>query len=582
MTTTRLLLAEPSATMRYVLAKHAESLGFVVDVVERYSDAINALQDQYQSFGHDYAGVLFGWPSVPDENAALLSRLLEQDEFNDMAVVVLSTDMRAETRAWVAGRDNTAVVAWKHYLDIEPKLSKLLDERDVDTDVFDAKFDNRDIEILVVDDSATIRHSLKELFSMQGYRVSVAATAAEAMETARNKVIDIAILDYYLAETTGDVLCRDLIADTGTQDIICAVLTGTYSDHIIKRSLRAGAVECMFKNESSELLLNRIDAISRFVRQRRTLENDRELLDDVVDSVAGPTIVLSKDDRIVYLSQLAMHELELDSAVKLLGQAAALLLEPEGVGVAGQAHDVHWRRPGGREIRVSYVRRDVAESGHKVLCFKAIAGLSTTGMSTTGVSTIAAAVAGVATATKSSQTQTPAQVASDALTRFELPETALPFLQQMQTYLNDADILAERVSLLVIDVFKKTGGGLASIEDDETFAAITHQRIMSIYRRKNHVVRLSSNRYAFLLRHSNVPQAYLLTRKIMQICNDSNIGASKQVASAASLLGINERANQGVTEVLSYAFRGVELVPSKGADQAYLMDLHQMLSVYPS
>ena len=68
----------------------------------------------------------------------------------------------------------------------------------------------------------------------------------------------------------------------------------------------------------------------------------------------------------------------------------------------------------------------------------------------------------------------------------------------------------------------------------------------------------------------------------MQICNDSNIGANKQVASAASLLGINERANQGVTEVLSYAFRGVELVPSKGADQAYLMDLHQMLSVYPS
>ena len=195
MTTTRLLLAEPSATMRYVLAKHAESLGFIVDVVERYSDAINALQDQYQSFGHDYAGVLFGWPSVPDENAALLSRLLEQDEFNDMAVVVLSTDMRAETRAWVAGRDNTAVVAWKHYLDIEPKLSKLLDERDVDSDVFDAKFDNRDIEILVVDDSATIRHSLKELFSMQGYRVSLAATAAEAMDTARKKFIDIAILD---------------------------------------------------------------------------------------------------------------------------------------------------------------------------------------------------------------------------------------------------------------------------------------------------------------------------------------------------------------------------------------------------
>ncbi len=563
MTTSRLLLAEPSATMRYVLSKHAESLGFVVDVVERYSDAINALQDQYQSFGRDYVGVLFGWPSVPDDDAASLARLLEQDEFNDMAVVVLSTDMRAETRAWVAGRDNTAVVAWKHYLDIEPKLSKLLGERDIDADVFDAKFDNRDIEILVVDDSATIRHSLNELFSMQGYRVSLAATAIEAFEIARAKTIDIAILDYYLAETTGDVLCRDLIADTGTRDIICAVLTGTYSDHIIKRSLRAGAVECMFKNESSELLLNRIDAISRFVRQRRTLENDRELLDDVVDSIAGPTIVLSKDDRIVYLSQLAMHELELDSAAKLLGQAAVLLLEPEGVGAAGKTHNVHWRRPGGREIRVSYVRRDVAESGHKVLCFKAIAGVAIPD---------AEALA----------TRTPAQAASDALTRFELSETALPFLQQMQTYLDEAVVLAERISLLVIDVFMTTDDGVASIEGDETLAAITHQRIMSIYRRKHHVVRLASNRYAFLLRHSNESQAYLLTRKIMQLTNGSSIAANKRVASAASVLSINEHGNQLATEILQYAFKGVELVPAKGVDQAYLMDLHQMLSVYPS
>ena len=563
MTTTRLLLVEPSATMRYVLSKHAESLGFAVDVLERYSDANNALQDQYQRFGHDYACVLFGWPSAPDDAAASLSRLLEQDEFNDMAVLVLSTDMRAETRAWVAGRDNTAVVPWKHYLGIESKLSKLLGERDLDVDVFDAKFDNRDIEILVVDDSATIRHSLQELFSMQGYRVTLAATAADAMDIARAQVIDIAILDFYLAETTGDVLCRDLIADPDTHDVICTVLTGTYSDHIIKRSLRAGAVECMFKNESSELLLNRIDAISRFVRQRRTLENDRELLDDVVDSIAGPTIVLNKDERIVYLSQLAMHELELDSAAKLVGQPAVLLLEPGGVGAVGQDHEARWRRPDGREIRVSYTRRDVAESGNKVLCFKAIAGAS-----------------GIAAA--SSEDRTPATVASDALARFDLPETARPFLQQLQTYLDDAVVVKERVSLLVIDVFMTTDDGYSSIENDETLAVVTHQRIMSIYRRKHHVVRLTPNRYAFLLRHADESQAYLLARKIMQITNDAKIATNKRVASVASLVSINEHENQLATEMLQHAFKGVELVPSKGVDQAYLMDLHQMLSVYPN
>jgi len=560
MTTTRLLLVEPSATMRYVLSKHAESLGFAVDVIERYADGIHALQDQYQSFGRDYAGVLFGWPTVPDDDAASLARVLEQDEFNDMAVVVLSTDMRAETRAWVAGRDNTAVVPWKHYLGIEPKLAKLLGMRETDTDVFDAKFDNRDIEILIVDDSATIRHSLKELFSMQGYRVSVAATEQEAMTIAREKVIDIAILDFYLENTTGDVLCRDLIADPGTHGIICTVLTGTYSDHIIKRSLRAGAVECMFKNESSELLLNRIDAISRFVRQRRILENDRELLDDVVDSIAGPTIVIDQKQRIVYFSQLALSELELESASGLLGQPAALFVEPGGIGEAGKEHSARWRKPDGSEVPVVYQRRDVRETGNQVLSFKSVA-------------------AGNVDVVESREPET---MAASAMARFKLTESAQPFLQQLQGYLNKESSQKEKISLLIIDVFVSIDDGLSSISDDETLAALTHQRIMSIYRRKNHVARLTPGRYGFLLRHANDSQAYQLTRKIMQIVNDSNGPANKRVASVASLISINENTPPSAVQVLQHAFKGVEIVPSLGADQAYLMDLHQMLSVYPS
>ncbi len=560
MTTTRLLLVEPSATMRFVLSKHAESLGFTVDVVERYTDASNALQAQYQSFGHDYACVLLGWPSVPDDAAASFANLLEQDEFNDMAVVVLSTDMRAETRAWVAGRDNTAVVAWKHYLKIEPKLSQLLGARDTGADIFETKFDNRDIQILVVDDSATIRHSLKELFSMQGYRVSLAASSVEAMKIAWTEKIDIAVLDFYLAETTGDVLCRDLIADPDTHDVTCTVLTGTYSDHIIKRSLRAGAVECMFKNESSELLLNRIDAISRFVRQRRTLENDRMLLDDVVDSIAGPTIVLNHEERIVYLSQLALRELELDTAAQLLGQAAAILLGQEKIGDAGRTHDARWRRPDGSEVSVQYVRRDVSESSAKVISFSA-------------------------TSTKQGQSakdRDPATVANVASSRFGLTEAAQPFLQQLQTYLNDTASLNERVSLLLVDVFLDGADGLTPIDVDETLAVLSHQRIMGIYRRRNHVLRIAPNRYAFVFRHKNESQILLLTRKIMQICNDSTTPENKKIASVGSLIGINERGDLTATELLQLALNAVEIVPSKGADQAYLMDLHQMLSVYPS
>jgi len=256
----RLLLVEPSATMRYVLEKYIKSLGFAVDSTESYDESLQLLRNQYQQFGAEYSALLFGWPSTPQNDAAHLAQSLEQAEFEDFPVVVMSTDLRAETRAWVSARDCTAVIAWKEYQTVEGVLNRLLDEELHESATQAAKFDNNDIHLLIVDDSATIRHSLSDLFRMQGYKVSLAASRVEAFALATAQTFDIAILDFYLQETTGDLLCRDLMGHPDTGDIVCTVLTGTYSDHIIKRSLRAGAVECMFKNESSELLLSRIDS----------------------------------------------------------------------------------------------------------------------------------------------------------------------------------------------------------------------------------------------------------------------------------------------------------------------------------
>ena len=68
--------------------------------------------------------------------------------------------MRAETRAWVAGRENTAVIAWKEYQGLEPLLTKLLDVPVAGAPVEVEKFDNSDIHLLVVDDSATISYEM--------------------------------------------------------------------------------------------------------------------------------------------------------------------------------------------------------------------------------------------------------------------------------------------------------------------------------------------------------------------------------------------------------------------------------------
>jgi diguanylate cyclase (GGDEF)-like protein/PAS domain S-box-containing protein len=81
------------------------------------------------------------------------------------------------------------------------------------------------------------------------------------------------------------VLCRRLHEHAKTETISTAIITASYLDKAIKASLEAGAVECMFKNESDALFLARIDAMSRHIRTHRSAEKERERLGGILRSV---------------------------------------------------------------------------------------------------------------------------------------------------------------------------------------------------------------------------------------------------------------------------------------------------------
>lgn len=551
--------------MRYVLEKHAQSLGFVVDTTDSYTSAMGSLNEQYQQFGTEYSGMLLGWPTTPDDGAAALAALLEQSEYKDLPVVVMSTDMRAETRAWVAGRDNTAVLSWKEYQGLDALLQRLIDVAPDDAGTFAAKFDNSDIHLLVVDDSATIRFSLQELFQMQGYQVTLASTQIEAMDLARRNRFDIAVLDFYLTETTGDLLCRELMGSVETGDIVCTVLTGTYSDHIIKRSLRAGAVECMFKNESSELLLSRIDAISRFVRQQRQLKSDRVLLEEVIDSVAGAFVVINPDHKIVYVSPAAKTELQLESTTTIVGQLSETLLELGGPKPPGSGlHSVKWRLPDGGSIGVDYEHLGIEASGRSLIRF---------------------ARNRIAVEKAQESVHSNSAKSADALAlitqNLNLSKSSEPLLAQLDTYLTSINTIEERVSLFVIDVFLQDAQGvLTSVTSNTELENKVSAALQGLYRRPGHVATMSDNRYAILLRHKDDTRAYLLVRKIMQLCLEiEHEGAT--IACTGSLLSVNDNASLESLVLMQHAFKGVELVNSRAPNQTLLLDLRRMLTAYP-
>lgn len=558
--TSRLLLVEPSATMRYVLENYAQSLGFTVVATGDYKQAEEALHQQFRSYGDEFAGVLLGWSIVPDEGADALITTLEGSEFSDLPVVVMSTDMRAETRAWVAGREHTAVLSWKDYQSVDELLQKLLQQPVDDRDTFTTKFNNNDINVLIVDDSVSIRFALRDLFALQGYRVSVASGHDEAIATARQSAFDIAVLDFYLQDGTGDTLCRKLIADPATGQLTCAMLTGTYADHIIKRSLRAGAVECMFKNESSELLLARVDALSRFVRQRKRLAAEQRRLDVLVDTLAGATMIVSANNVITYVSEQAGSVLGYDSRGALLGQAAGQVVDLEMLRESSSGKfRAQWRDASQGLVNVVYRQLLLDDNNDTVLNFKLLPS-----------SVISAKPAAVHSSV------------NDIVRSLQFPTSSVSFVSEIMNYAGNTEKNAEPVSLLLIDTYAaRAGKDFQPTDHFDGLPAEIESALKNVYRRENHVARLGAHRYGFLLRHTTDPQAFLLTRKIMQICNAMDTGArGVSISCTGCLSGVTKNREKSPAQILRLTSQGLDVVNQRGKNQALLLDLRRMLPVY--
>ena len=157
----------------------------------------------------------------------------------------------------------------------------------------------------------------------------------------------------------------------------------------------------------------------------------------------------------------------------------------------------------------------------------------------------------------------------------------------MRQYLSDAQSLPMRVSLLVLEVFTQDrNGDLLPIGENEKLESQVREALQAMYKRPAHVCALSANRYGFLLRHREEAQAYLLVRKIMQLSLEIDIQDSTaegiSIACTGSLLSLNDNADQSVSVLLQHAFKGLDLVNSRGPNQALLLDLRRMLSVYPA
>lgn len=114
--------------------------------------------------------------------------------------------------------------------------------------------------ILVVDDEAPIRELLASYFEKQGYQVSTAATAAEALRLTEGAGFDLIILDVVLTDADGLEVLGTLKQSHPALPVI--IMTGIgFDDALLKEARRKGASSYVSKTLPLNKLLAEVQGI---------------------------------------------------------------------------------------------------------------------------------------------------------------------------------------------------------------------------------------------------------------------------------------------------------------------------------
>lgn len=315
----RILLVEESATLRYILVKALQKQGYELMALETFEAAYETLTNP----GNVFQALIIGWPNYDQHKEVdRLMALMESEGLFEVPVLVLSHDANIEVLNWMSRRRYTALVPWENYQESVATLQKLLGPETPQDHIHPIISHENPIRILFVDDSVSIRHYYQRLLNRNGYITETANSVDDAFEVALKQPFDLAIIDYFMPDQNGYVLCQKLRDDERTSTIRTAVITGTYLDEVIKDCLQAGAVECMFKNEAEELFLARIASMSRFIEVQNHIDAERERLAGILESVGEGVYGVDNDGQVTFVNPAALNIVGKTEADSVIGKKA--------------------------------------------------------------------------------------------------------------------------------------------------------------------------------------------------------------------------------------------------------------------
>src|SRR5580698_4762346 len=130
--------------------------------------------------------------------------------------------------------------------------------------------------ILVVEDSKTQASKMGMLLEEQGWQVSIAGTAEEALVSLGDPLPDLILLDYNLPGMRGDEFCRRIRMNMNARGIPILMMTASAPDTAEIRSLESGADDYASKLDGDQALLLRIRALLRKSSAQAEIPNPQD------------------------------------------------------------------------------------------------------------------------------------------------------------------------------------------------------------------------------------------------------------------------------------------------------------------
>jgi DNA-binding response OmpR family regulator len=134
--------------------------------------------------------------------------------------------------------------------------------------------DQKPFRILLVDDEPGIRKILRLFLELEGFSVSEAITANQAISVIKKEKPHLVILDVILCGQTGFDVCEWIKGNSDTKDIIVFLFTALNQEHDYREGMRVGCDLYLTKPKNPKDIVEKVNEYLRLKAEEKQVKSN--------------------------------------------------------------------------------------------------------------------------------------------------------------------------------------------------------------------------------------------------------------------------------------------------------------------